>query len=333
MADGYLSRRQFVAGGAAVALAGMFGVMTGCTAGGSGAAAGAADPQSGNGGGAGDGSSEPITFVWLPDNSSSDMTSSREAIGAAILAACGRKAELLTTTDYNVAIEAIASGKAQMALLGPEGYVQANKKNSAVQAAFTNSDEDGGLDGACYYSRICVRTEDADAYKSGSGYSIEGIKGGSFSFVSATSTSGFKVPSSGIVEEFDLDSSDVLLEAGGFFSEVLFGNSHVGSVVNLLSGDADAAAFDDVDVDMYLDLVSRRAQQRGRGVPGQGRRRGAHGHRARQAVHHHRRHAGAELAFLLQRGRHFRGGPHEDRRPLLLGRGGQRPGHLRRSRG
>ena len=42
MADGYLSRRQFVAGGAAVALAGMFGVMTGCTAGGSGAAAGAA---------------------------------------------------------------------------------------------------------------------------------------------------------------------------------------------------------------------------------------------------------------------------------------------------
>ena len=126
MADGYLSRRQFVAGGAAVALAGMFGVMTGCTAGGSGAAAGAADPQSGNGGGAGDGSSEPITFVWLPDNSSSDMTSSREAIGAAILAACGRKAELLTTTDYNVAIEAIASGKAQMALLGPEGYVQAN---------------------------------------------------------------------------------------------------------------------------------------------------------------------------------------------------------------
>ena len=32
MADGYLSRRQFVAGGAAVALAGMFGVMTGCTA-------------------------------------------------------------------------------------------------------------------------------------------------------------------------------------------------------------------------------------------------------------------------------------------------------------
>ena len=165
----------------------------------------------------------------------------------------------LTTTDYNVAIEAIASGQAQMALLGAEGYVQANKKNPAVQAAFTNSDEDGKLDGACYYSRICVRAEDADQYKSGGGYSLDNVKGKSFSFVSATSTSGFKVPSSAVVEHFGLDSSDELLEAGGFFSEVLFGNSHQGSAVNLLSGDADAAAFDDVDVDMYLDLVSGEA--------------------------------------------------------------------------
>ena len=207
MAEGFLSRRQFVAGSAALAMAGMFGALTGCTAGGSGAAAGA-DTASASTGGDAAASTDPITMVWLPDNSSADLTSSREAIGAAITAACGREANLLTTTDYNVAIESIASGKAQMALLGPEGYVQANKKNPKVLAAFTNSDEDGGLEGACYYSRICVRKEDADQYKSGSGYSIENIKGKSFSFVSATSTSGFKVPSSGIVSEFGLDSSD-----------------------------------------------------------------------------------------------------------------------------
>lgn len=262
IAEGFLSRRQFVAGSAALAMAGMFGALTGCTAGGSGAAAGA-DTASASTGGDAASSTDPITMVWLPDNSSADLTSSREAIGAAITAACGREANLLTTTDYNVAIESIASGKAQMALLGPEGYVQANKKNPKVLAAFTNSDEDGGLEGACYYSRICVRKEDADQYKSGSGYSIENIKGKSFSFVSATSTSGFKVPSSGIVSEFGLDSSDELLEGGKFFSEVLFGNSHVGSLVNLLSGDADAAAFDDVDVDMYLDLVSGEANSIG----------------------------------------------------------------------
>lgn len=150
MTEGFLSRRQFVVGGAALTMAGVLGALTGCTAGGSGAAAGAAPATDGTA----SASTDPITMVWLPDNSSSDLTASREAIGAAIKAACGREANLLTSTDYNVAIESIASGKAQMALLGPEGYVQANKKNPQVLAAFTNSDEDGGLDGACYYSRI-----------------------------------------------------------------------------------------------------------------------------------------------------------------------------------
>ena len=259
MVEGAISRRRFVIGGASVLAAGALALMAGCSA--TGTAAGA----SGSAGAATSGetqaqtAAEKITMVWLPDNSSADLTSSRQAIGDAIKTACGAEVELMTTTDYNVAIEAIASGSAQMALLGAEGYVQANKKNPRVLAAFTNSDEEDGLDGACYYSRICVATENADQYKSGSGYSLEGIKGTSFSFVSATSTSGFKVPSSAIVKEFGLDSSDVLLEAGAFFSEVLFGNSHAGSAVNLLSGDADAAAFDDVDVDMYLDLVSGEA--------------------------------------------------------------------------
>ena len=261
MKEGFLSRRQFVAGGAALAMAGVFGALTGCTASGSGAAAGASTAGAGTGSSAA--SSDVLTMVWLPDNSSADLSAAREAMGQAITDACGREVELLTTTDYNVAIEAIASGKAQMAYLGAEGYVQANKKNPKVLAAFTNSDEEGGLDGACYYSRISVLSENADQYKDGDSYSIENIKGKSFSFVSATSTSGFKVPSSDIVSEFGLESSDDLLEGGAFFSEVLFGNSHQGSAVNLLSGDADAAAFDDVDVDMYLDLVSGEANSVG----------------------------------------------------------------------
>ena len=261
MKEGFLSRRQFVAGGAALAMAGVFGALTGCTASGSGAAAGAS--AAGASAGSSAASSDVLTMVWLPDNSSADLSAAREAMGQAITDDCGREVVLLTTTDYNVAIEAIASGKAQMAYLGAEGYVQANKKNPKVLAAFTNSDEEGGLDGACYYSRISVLSENADQYKDGDSYSIENIKGKSFSFVSATSTSGFKVPSSAIVDQFGLESSDELLEGGAFFSEVLFGNSHQGSAVNLLSGDADAAAFDDVDVDMYLNLVSGEANSVG----------------------------------------------------------------------
>ena len=208
-------------------------------------------------------SSDPITMVWLPDNSSADLTQSREAIGDVIKEATGRDVELMTTTDYNVAIEAISSGSAQMALLGAEGYVQANSKNDAVQAAFTNSDENGALDGACYCSRICVPADQAANYKDGDGYSLDKLKGKKFSFVSATSTSGFKVPSSAIMKKCGVESSDDLLQDGTFFSKVMFGDSHQGSAVNLLSGQSDAAAFDDVDVDMYLDLVSGSANAPG----------------------------------------------------------------------
>lgn len=208
-------------------------------------------------------SSDPITMVWLPDNSSADLTSSREAIGNVIKQATGRDVELMTTTDYNVAIEAISSGSAQMALLGAEGYVQANAKNGAVQAAFTNSDENGTLDGACYYSRICVPADQAANYQSGDGYSLDNLKGKKFSFVSATSTSGFKIPSSSIMKKCGVDSSDDLLRDGTFFSKSMFGDSHQGSAVNLLSGQADAAAFDDVDTDMYFDLVSGKANTPG----------------------------------------------------------------------
>lgn len=255
--DLHLDRRQFVVGLASVAALGVVGSLVGCT-----------EPDTD--GAATDGTdttptkdTSPITMVFLPDTSSADLSPSRDAFSEAIKKATGRDCKIMTTTDYNVTIEAVASGSAGMALLGAEGYVQANKKNASVQASFTNSDADGTLVGACYYSRICVLAENAAEYKSGSGYTLQPLKGKSFSFVSATSTSGFKVPSNKIATTFDLADKEVLLESGAFFSDVLLGGSHQGSAYNLLCGDAEAAAFDDIDVDMYFKLISGEANRPG----------------------------------------------------------------------
>lgn len=201
---------------------------------------------------------DKLTMVWLPNESSSEFDAGREEFGKVLEKYAGVKVELMTTTDYNVAIEAIASGKAQLANMGAEGFIQAQKKNSKVLPLVTTSDTDGKLDGAKYYSRICVPEAEMSAYADSaeeSGYSIKNIKGKRMSFVSATSTSGFKVPCNAIMKAFpdDVKSSDEL-STPGFFSQVLFGNSHPGSAVNLLQGDADVAAFDDVDVDTYLDV-------------------------------------------------------------------------------
>ena len=45
------------------------------------------------------------------------------------------------------------------------------------------------------------------------------------------------------------------MEGGPFFSQVLFGNSHQGSAVNLINGSADVAAFCDNCVENYIELV------------------------------------------------------------------------------
>jgi phosphonate transport system substrate-binding protein len=55
----------------------------------------------------------------------------------------------------------------------------------------------------------------------------------------------------------DLKSEDLLEGGSGkFFSEVLFGASHQGAAVNLITGKADVASFCDVCVFNYIELVS-----------------------------------------------------------------------------
>ena len=242
---------------------------------------------------------DKLTMVWLPNESSSEFDAGREEFGKVLEKYAGVKVELMTTTDYNVAIEAIASGKAQLANMGAEGFIQAQKKNSKVLPLVTTSDTDGKLDGAKYYSRICVPEAEMSTYADSAeetGYSIKNIKGKRMSFVSATSTSGFKVPCNAIMKAFpdDVKSSDEL-STPGFFSQVLFGNSHPGSAVNLLQGDADVAAFDEVDVVTYR--VDPEGELR---LLRQGRRSPALRSRPGQEIRHHPGHPGSQRTHCRQ---------------------------------
>ncbi len=139
--------------------------------------------------------------------------------------------------------------------MGGEGYCQAKKANDAVNPLFVLSGESGTLDDALYYSFFAVREADAENYKSGDSYSIDNIKGKKMSFVSNSSTSGFKVLTNTIIQHFTSDNLivDDLLEGGSdaFFSEVLFGGSHQGSAFNLLSGKSDVSAFCDLELAPY----------------------------------------------------------------------------------
>lgn len=205
-----------------------------------------------------------ITIAWLPNNAAEDFKDARAEIGKAIEKATGLKVEDKLTTDYGITVEAIASGNAQVAYLGGESYVEAHKKNPKVVPLVVNSGTSGTLSDALYYSRLVVKKGNEDQYKSGSEYAIDNITGKKMSFVSTSSTSGFKVPSSAIVSHFSAQDkwkslkAEDLLQGGKdkFFSQVLFGGSHQLSLLNVLTDKSDVSAVDDIDVVSYVDLTS-----------------------------------------------------------------------------
>jgi len=216
-------------------------------------------------------SADTITIAWYPNESASDFAPARDEIAKYIKQATGKEVVNMTTTDYTIAIVAIASGKAQLSYMGAQGYVQANKQNSAVLPLFTYSGPSGTLSDALYYSRLCINSADAGLYMANGSYSIRNIAGKRISFVSQSSTSGWAIPTSGIVGVFKKDAKwgnltvDDLAQGGSgkLFSTVLFGNSHQGSAVNLLTGKCDVAAFDDDDLTPYVQLDSGTANTPG----------------------------------------------------------------------
>ena len=202
---------------------------------------------------------DPIRVVWYPNESSNTHAEVRAEVGRLIEQATGRKVEHKTTIDYTIAIESIASGSADIAMaMGAVGYIEAKNKNPNVDVLFVNADKHGTLDEAKYFSWLCVSLENAGQYKDGNTYSIKNIKGKKISFVSNSSTSGFRVPTASIISFFASDNldEDALVEGGSgkFFAEVFFGQSHQGSAINLVTGNADIAAFCDTELAPYIEI-------------------------------------------------------------------------------
>jgi phosphonate transport system substrate-binding protein len=205
--------------------------------------------------------SDTITMVWYPNESGGDLEEARQEVGKIIEKATGKKVENKLTTDYSIAIEAMVNGTGGIAYMGPQGYIEANNKSKKIQPLVVSSGKSGTLSDAVYYSWLAVPKDKAEEYKKDGKYVLDNIQGKKMSFVSNSSTSGFKVPTSSIVAYFSQQDKwknltvEDLMQGGGdkFFSEVLFGGSHQGSAVNVLTGKADVGAFCDTTLVNYVD--------------------------------------------------------------------------------
>lgn len=200
-------------------------------------------------------SSEPLVWVWYPNESTPEFADARSAIIAIVEETLGREVEEQLTTDYAIAIEALINENAAFSWFGGEGYVQAHAREAGVLPLVTASTTDS-LDDAKYYSMLGTLRENENMFKVNGEFNLDTLEQKTFSFVSNSSTSGFRVPSSVISEHFSVDSEELLEGGPGMvFSEVMFGGSHQGSFYNVLAGQADLGAFCNVCIDSYIDWV------------------------------------------------------------------------------
>ncbi|WP_240421755.1 phosphate/phosphite/phosphonate ABC transporter substrate-binding protein [Paenibacillus periandrae] len=204
---------------------------------------------------------DTLTITWLPDQSGNELKETRDEIAKVIEKATGKKIENKLTTDIVVATEAVLSGNAQLGYIGPTAYVRAHNKNSKILPLVINTGDSGTISDAQYYCLMVVKKGTESHYKSGEEYTLDKIEGKKISYVSTSSTSGFAIPIALVTKEAKSTGKwkniqlEDLTQSGKYFSEVLYGNTNLGALANMLSGKADLAVFPDTALQSYVDIV------------------------------------------------------------------------------
>lgn len=120
--------------------------------------------------------------------------------------------EVYRATDYSGVIEAMRSGKIDLALFGPFSYILAHEVANAESVAMA-----GDVDGnpSTYHSLILTHKDSGIA-------TLEDLKGKSFSFVDPASTSGYLIPRYNLTENgINIDEDLETIFSGGHDASLL----------------------------------------------------------------------------------------------------------------
>lgn len=187
-------------------------------------------PLAGCGGSAGQaqgsgGMPDPLTIGVIPAEDTEQVAATFEPIAKYVGEEVGTDTKLYTATDYSGIIEAMRSGEAEVAWLGPLSYVLAAQRAGAEAVAVQLTEE--GTKNPTYHSFIITR-KDSDVQ------GLEDLAGKSFAFVDPASTSGNLFPRQAF-KEAGMDPDKDLGEA-------TFAGGHDASALAAANGDVDAGA-------------------------------------------------------------------------------------------
>lgn len=170
---------------------------------------------------------DKLTIGLIPSEDSQAMIESSKQVLDDLQAKIGMPLVPFVATDYNGIIEALRSGKLDVAYLGPFSYVLATSVADveAFSVAVTKKT------GQSAYKSVILARKDSGIH------SLADLKGHTFAFVDPSSASGHLFPKAG-------------LEQAGFvpdtlFKRVIFSGSHDASILAVENKKVDAAAVAD----------------------------------------------------------------------------------------
>ena len=174
-----------------------------------------------------------FTIAYAPNESTDQSTDARNGLAEDLKELLGCEVEEIQASDYNAIIEALRTGKADMAYMGANaialGAERANVDPIVMKA------EDGDPEKAVYRSLLITNASNDDIN------SIEDIKGHTMAFVDPESTSGNLVPTSEIIKAFPNDALDMdkLHTNDVFFAAVSYSGSHQAGIQAVARGDVE----------------------------------------------------------------------------------------------
>ena len=231
---------------AMAAVMGLSAAMMGCSSGGqgettaAGTAAEQAQTETETEAAANPGGEDGVfTIAYAPNESTDQSTDARNGLAKDLSEPLGCEVEEIQASDYNAIIEALRTGKADMAYMGALsialGVERANVEPIAMKA------EDGDPEKAIYHSVLIANSDNSEIN------SIADIKGKTMASVDPDSTSGNLVPCSEIIQAFPDDNlnSDMLHTNGDFFEADSYSGSHQAGLQAVAKGDVDVAPISD----------------------------------------------------------------------------------------
>lgn len=181
----------------------------------------------GSGGGGSASGDEPLQVGLIPNENPKEVEAQYQPLEDYLKKELGREVELSVPTTYNAVVEAMVSGKLDLAYFGGLTYVQARQR-ADVHPLFT---EVNPRTGTTKYRSVIIVPADSDVEK------VEDLEGEDFAFGSVSSTSGSLYPS-------------IMLDAAGIdyrkdLGEVIYTGGHDTTAQAVANGRVAAGGLED----------------------------------------------------------------------------------------